>query len=281
MSYDPPLQHDPIGPPVPAPQRGPAPTDAAGWARRLFAPAIAVIIGLVKFGAKLKLLLLFITKAKFLATSLSMVASVGAYTLFWGWQFAVLFVLLMLVHEWGHALQMRREGIAATPILFVPFLGAVIGMKNMPRNAWVEAKVGLAGPVVGTLGAAAVLGLGVAIDSDLLRAAGYTGFLLNLFNLLPIVPLDGGRAAAALHPAVWVVGLAGLGALLFVSPNPILILILLVGALEAWRRWRARKAGEDLDYYHVEPMQRVAVGVTFFTVAAACVLGMSVSQVDV
>jgi Zn-dependent protease len=185
------------------------------------------------------------------------------------------------VHEWGHALQMRREGIPTTPILFVPFLGAVIGMKEAPRNAWVEAKVGLAGPVVGTLGAAAVLALGVGIDSDLLRAAGYTGFLLNLFNLLPIVPLDGGRAAAALHPAVWVVGLAGLGALLFVSPNPILILILIVGALEAWRRWRSRKAGEDLDYYHVEPLQRVAVGVTFFAIAVACVLGMSVSQVDV
>ena len=281
MSYDPPLQHDPIGPPVPAQRRRPAQTDAAGWARRLFAPAIAVVIGLVKFGAKLKLLLLFVTKAKFLATSLSMIASVGAYTLFWGWQFAALFVLLMLVHEWGHALQMRREGIPTTAILFIPFLGAVIGMKEAPRNAWVEAKVGLAGPVVGTLGAAAMLALGVGIDSDLLRAAAFTGFLLNLFNLLPIVPLDGGRAAAALHPGVWVVGLVGFGALLFVSPNPILILILLFGAMEAWRRWRARQRGEDLDYYHVEPLQRVAVGVTFLAIAVACVLGMSVSQVDV
>jgi len=249
--------------------------------RRLFAPAIAVVIGLVKFGAKLKLLLLFVTKAKFAATSLSMLASVGAYTLFWGWRFAVLFVLLMLVHEWGHALQMRREGIPTSPILFIPFLGAVIGMKEAPRNAWVEAKVGLAGPVVGTLGAAAVLALGVGIDSDLLRAAAFTGFLLNLFNLLPIVPLDGGRAAAALHPAVWLVGLAGLGALLFYTPNPILILILIFGAVEAWRRWRARKAGEDLDYYHVEPLQKVAVGITFLTIAVACVLGMAVSQVDV
>ena len=115
------------------------------------------------------------------------------------------------MHELGHALWLRKEGIPAGMPVFIPFLGAVIGMKGMPRDAYVEAKVGLAGPVLGTLGAALVLGLGEYTNSDLLRAAGHTGFLLNLFNLLPIVPLDGGRAMAAIHPALWIAGIAGLG----------------------------------------------------------------------
>ena len=85
-----------------------------------------------------------------------MLVSVGAYTLLWGWQFALLFVLLLFVHELGHAIQLRREGVKAGLPVFIPFLGALITMKEMPRNAWVEAKVGLAGPILGTAGAAVV-----------------------------------------------------------------------------------------------------------------------------
>src|SRR6185503_17907018 len=113
-------------------------------------------------------------------SAFTIVLSVGAYTLLWGWRFAVLFVLLLFVHELGHALWMRKEGIPAGAPVFIPFLGAVIAMKGRPRNAYVEAKIGLAGPVLGTLGAAVVLGLGELQDSDLLRAAASTGFLLNL-----------------------------------------------------------------------------------------------------
>ena len=79
--------------------------------------------------------------------------SIGAYTLLWGWRFAALFVALLFVHELGHAIALRREGIPTSPILFVPFLGAVIGMRHMPKNAWIEAKVGLAGPLLGSFGA--------------------------------------------------------------------------------------------------------------------------------
>ena len=91
-----------------------------------------------------------------------MLVSVGAYTLLWGWQFAALFVLLLFVHELGHAIWLRAEGVKAGLPIFVPFLGAVIAMKEMPRNAWVEAKVGLAGPILGSAGAAAVWFLGEA-----------------------------------------------------------------------------------------------------------------------
>ena len=92
--------------------------------------------------------------------------------------------------------------------MFIPFLGALITLKRLPDNAWNEAKVAIAGPILGGLGAAAVWGLGEYYDSELLVALAFTGFFLNLFNLAPISPLDGGRIVAAIHPVLWIVGLA-------------------------------------------------------------------------
>ena len=129
-------------------------------------------------------------------------------------------MLLLMVHEMGHVIQLRREGVPASAPMFIPFLGAFVGMKEMPKNAWAEAKVGLAGPVLGTLGAGVCLAAAVATDSDLLRAVAYTAFFLNLFNLIPVVPLDGGRAAAAFHPAFWFVGRVRGGAAVLLAPQP-------------------------------------------------------------
>ena len=116
-----------------------------------------------------------------------------------------------------------------------------------------------------------------ATDSDFLRALAFTGFFLNLFNLLPIVPLDGGRAVAALHPAFWLVGLVGLAALTFLLPNPILILILVVGGLELWSRWRGRGRPGYEEYYRVHAWQRVVVAVVYVGLAAGLGLAMSAS----
>ena len=188
--------------------------------RRVLAPIGGLALLIAKFAAKAKFLLLLGFKAKYLTTAGSMVVSVGAYTLLWGWRFAALFVALLFVHELGHAIALRREGIPTSPILFVPFLGAVIGMRGLPRNAWIEAKVGLAGPLLGSAGAAGVLVLAHATNSRLLEAVAFTGFFLNLFNLLPVVPLDGGRAAAALHPLVWLAGIVGPRRARDLAPEP-------------------------------------------------------------
>ena len=229
---------------------------------------------------KFKALALAVFKFKIFATSASMLVSIGAYTLLWGWRFAVGFVLLLLVHEMGHVIELRRQGVPASAPLFIPFLGAVVGMKQMPKDAWKEAQVALAGPILGSLGAAAVWLAGEAIDSDLLIAIAFVGFFLNLFNLLPIVPLDGGRAVAALHPAFWAVGLAGLVVLTFVAPNPILIIILLLGGLELWHRWRARNEPGGKEYYRVKPWQRAAVAVTYIGLAALLAVAMSATFVE-
>ena len=193
----------------------------------------------------------------------------------------MLFVALLFIHELGHVVALRREGIPASAPMFIPFLGAAVFMKGMPKDAWVEAKVGLAGPVFGLVSSAAVLGLAEANDSDLLRAAAYTGFFLNLFNLLPITPLDGGRAAAALHPYVWLAGAAGMVGLFFVFPSPLLLIIALIGGLDGRRRLKAFRRGEDLAYYHVTPLRRLMVAGTFGALAVLLVLGMQLSHVDV
>src|SRR4029450_8415475 len=167
----------------------------------------------------------------------------------WALPFAIGFVLLILVHELGHVLELRRQGVKASAPLFIPFLGAGIGMRELPDDAWKGAKVALAGRILGSVGAAVFWVAGEATGSDLLVALAFVGFFLNLFNLIPIVPLDGGRAAGALHPALWFIGLLMMVGLVVVRPNPLLVLIVVLGGLDLWSRWRSR--GDAGDYYRL------------------------------
>ena len=139
-----------------------------------------------------------LANVKLLATAGTMAVSVAAYATIWGVPFASGFVMLLLVHEMGHVIALRREGIKASAPMFIPFLGAVISARSLGDNALAEARVGLAGPILGSIGAAACLLIWHATGNDFWRALAYTGLLLNLFNLLPVVPLDGGRAMAAM-----------------------------------------------------------------------------------
>jgi Zn-dependent protease len=243
--------------------------------RRIFAPIGAFLALVAKFAAKAKALLILLPKVKLFTTAGTMVVSVGAYSLIWGWRFALGFVLLLLVHELGHVIQLRREGVKASAPMFVPFLGAVIAARSFGGNALAEARVGLAGPILGSLGAAAVAAVAFATHSDLLRALAFTGFLLNLFNLLPVVPLDGGRAMAALTPWMWLVGLGALVGLTILWPNPILLLILVLGGLESWRRWRDRNSPGARAYYSVSKRNRALVALTFLALAALLAFGMA------
>ena len=248
--------------------------------RRVFAPLGALGLVIVKFGAKLKALLLLLPKIKLFTTAGTMLVSIAAYSLIWGWRFAVGFVLLLLVHELGHVFQLRREGVKASAPMFIPFLGAVIWARSFGGNALAEARVGLAGPILGSLGAAAVAWLAFAVDSDLLRALAFTGFFLNLFNLLPVLPLDGGRAMAALSPWMWIVGFAALVALTFAFPNPILPLIVLLGGLETWRRWQERKSPESQAYYDVPLHSRLLVAATYLALAGLLAFGMAETHLE-
>jgi Zn-dependent protease len=264
----------------PAPVRDYEPIHPESRWRELGKKLLAPLIALGALLAKFKAIAFAIFKFKIFATAGTMLVSIAAYAWIWGWKFGVGFVLLLLVHELGHVFELRRQGVPASAPLFIPFLGAVVGMKQMPADAWREARVALAGPILGSLGAAAVWAAGAALDSDLLIALAFTGFFINLFNLLPIVPLDGGRAVAAIHPALWAVGLAGLVGLAFWHPNPILILILIVGGLELWRRWRGRGTPEGAAHYRIKPWQRVTAGAVYLGLAAVLAVAMTATHLE-
>jgi len=200
--------------------------------------------GLLFVLSKLKLigLLAGVLKWKTLAT---MLLSIGAYALEWGWTFAAGFVLLIFVHEMGHAIALRREGIPAGAPVFIPFVGAFVAMQGRPRDPAVEARVAMAGPLIGSLAAWTVLGAGLAWPQPLLVALGHTAVLLNLFNLVPVPPLDGGRIAGAFTRTYWVLGYAvGVLALVF-TRSPLLLIVLIVGLVTLVRRWRDPVPGYD------------------------------------
>jgi Zn-dependent protease len=254
--------------------RGPAPI--RNLRKRLGGAFAAIAAVIAKFWAVVKGGLLLLPKLKLLTTAGTALISVAAYSLFFGWTFAVGFVVLLFVHEMGHVIALRREGIKASAPMFIPFLGALITAKSLGENALAEARVGLAGPILGSIGAGACLVIGEVTNSDLFRALAYIGFFLNLFNLLPVVPLDGGRAMAAMAPWMWFVGLGALVAMLFVFPNFILLLIVFFGAMETWRRWKQRKTRslEQAAYYRVSPRNRLLVGAVYVGLIVLLAVGM-------
>ncbi len=246
-----------------------------GLLEKLSVPLIAAAALLLKF--KAAILVMF--KLPLLTTAGSMVVSIGAYAMLWGWRFGLGFVLLLFVHESGHALEARRQGLPVSAPVFIPFMGAAILLREMPHNAWREARLALAGPLVGSLGAALCWGLAIAYDSSLLLALAYFGFFLNLFNLLPVVPLDGGRVVAALHPAIWIVGFAALAGLVYVAPNPILLIVLFLAAYELYRRWQTRHETREHEYYKVRPGQRLVIAIGYFGLAILLTIAMTHTHV--
>lgn len=229
--------------------------------------AAGVVLALL--AGKLKLLVPLFKFAK-LGTLLSMVLSIGVYSSLWGLPYAAGFVLLILVHELGHAIVLWQQGIPAGAPVFIPFVGAVIAMKGLPRNAYVEALVGIGGPVLGSAGALVCLVVGWATGSMLWYALASSGFMINLFNLLPVRPLDGGRIVGVISRWLWAVGYA-IGIAVFVlTRSPLLLIILALGVFELWRTLRHPVAG----YFLTSTGRRVAMGVAYFGLAALLALGM-------
>ena len=268
-------QEQPLPEPEPAfeqERRGPGPIR-----RRLSAIGAAIVAVL----AKLKAILLLLPKVKLLASSGTILVSLAAYAVIWGWPFAAGFVALLFVHEMGHAIALRREGIKASWPMFIPFLGAVIAARSLGDNATAEARVGLAGPILGSIGAAACVLVWHATGNDLWRALAFTGFFLNLFNLLPVVPLDGGRAMAAMAPWMWFVGFAAIIPLAIIFPNPIILLILVFAGFETYKRWKQRRAGglAQEAYYRVRPLDRALIAAVYLSLVALLVVGMHATLV--
>jgi Zn-dependent protease len=231
-------------------------------------------------GTIITALAFIIGKLKLFSTVGTMFISIGVYTIFWGWKFAVGFVLLLFCHEMGHAIEFKRQGMKVTAPVFIPFLGAMITMKEMPKNAWKEALAAIAGPVYGTIPAVALWAIGSHYNSHILIALAYTGFILNLFNLLPMSPLDGGRIVAALHPALWFVGLLGMVGLIILWHNPLLVIFLIFGALDVRHRWRQFRHKDGGEYYQLPLRNRLIVALAYFGLAAFLAIAMMHTHIN-
>ncbi|MEN9866710.1 MAG: hypothetical protein RL748_2300 [Pseudomonadota bacterium] len=162
---------------------------------------------------------------KLLTTGGTMIISIVLYSFVYGWRYAVGFVMLMFVHEMGHFVAARMRGLEVGLPTFIPFIGAWVAMKDMPHNVETEAYVGFAGPIAGMLGAIFCYWVARNGGSSLWLALAYSGFFINLINLIPTMPFDGGRITAIISPKLWLVGVPLLVALFFYSPSPLLILI--------------------------------------------------------
>jgi Zn-dependent protease len=231
--------------------------------------------------ATLLLLLLSGLKWGKLATSGgTMLLALAVYATIWGWPYAAGFVALMFVHEMGHFVAARQRGLAVGAPMFIPFVGAWIELKDKPLDVRTEAYVAMAGPLVGTVAAVGVYLWGRSTDSPLLLAIAYSGLFLNLFNLLPISPLDGGRITAIISPRVWLIGAPMMLAMLIYRPSPVLMIIAIIAFPQLVKAWRYDpKAPENVAYYGVPLQSKLEYGGLYLALTAyLCILTYEVHE---
>ncbi len=228
-----------------------------------------------KYLAKLKFLVIPVVKffPMLLKTGGTMILSIGAYAMLYGWWFAVGFVLLLFIHESGHLLAAKRIGLKVGAPVFIPFMGAFIALKDAPKDAWIEAQVGLGGPLIGSLGAFACHVVFLLTGIPIFLGLAFTGYFLNLFNLAPLTPLDGGRICAAMSPWLWLVGLVIVLAMMIMRPNVILLLLIVFSAPQVWSLFK-KKSAEQARYYEVAPWQRGFMAIAYFGLAGLLWYGM-------
>lgn len=208
-----------------------------------------------------------------LSTLASMFIAVWVYAQIWGVPFAVGFILLIYIHEMGHALMMNRLGIKAGAPIFIPFVGAIIAMKELPRNAYNESLIAAGGPVLGTIGATVCLIIAWQVNSNFFYALASVGFMINLFNMLPISPLDGGRMTGVISKNIKIIGLIVGGFVFYKTSSPILLIILAFGVYSLFK-----KDNMPDDYYNVPLAQKQLIGVLYFVMLFFMTAGMWIAD---
>lgn len=194
-------------------------------------------IGLFFLG-KMKWLFALLKIAK-VGSLISIFISLGAYALVYGWKFAVALIYLIYIHEMGHLLAAKRKGIKTSNAIFIPFVGALISLKEEPKNANQEAYLAFGGPLLGTLAFLPAIPLFIMTENPFWLLVITLGAMINLFNLMPVHPLDGGRIVGVISTKIWVLGIIGMVVYMFFHPNPFLILFLLLGITKWWKEFRS------------------------------------------
>ena len=210
------------------------------------------------------LLLAGLKFGKLFGTVGTMLIAIGVYAIVFGWRYAVGIVAMLFVHEMGHYLAARQRGVNVGMPTFIPFVGAWIELKQRPHDAETEAYIGLAGPMLGTVGAIGAYFLARNYGTSWLLAVSYTGFFINLINLIPLPPLDGGRVTAVLSPRIWLLGVPIIGVLLWYQFSFILLLVAILAfphVMAALRFDKNHPANQA--YYDVSPRVRWEYGLLY------------------
>lgn len=193
----------------------------------------------------------------------SFLVTIAAYTTQAPLAVCVGFVVVTLIHEIGHAVAIRAKGLRAGFMVFIPFIGGAVTMKGQPRTVFDDALIGLAGPFFGTMATLAILQIYKWTADPLYLLIAFFGFGLNLFNLLPIGMLDGGRISAAITKWMWVLGGGAIVYKVVDQPNPLTIVIAVLAAFQVYASIVREKS--DPRFYEITPLQRAAIAVLYFT----------------
>jgi len=244
----------------PSTQQDPPEKKKSRWGWLTSFGGLFLVFKASKIWAIIKGTLIFLKFGKFFTTGLSMMVMIITYTFIYGWKYAIGIVVLLFIHEMGHLTASRKLGIDTSMPMFIPFVGAIIQMKEAPKDAKTESIVGIAGPVFGALGAFVCLIIGELFDAELLLALAYFGFLLTVFNLIPAHPLDGGRIVTAISLKLWLVGIPIMVFFSLYFFNPIGILISILAIRKAWQVWKDR----ENPYYDTDQGFRFKMGASYF-----------------
>jgi len=239
-----------------------------------------ILVAIGAFLAKFNSLFII---AKFGLAGLSALASVFVYSWAFGWSFAIGLVVLLFIHEMGHALVMKLKGIPVGGMIFIPLMGAAVLMQQMPQNAKDEAEVGIAGPIAGAIASSVCLLIAQTQPGALWASLAYFGFFLNLINLVPILPFDGGRVLAAIDRRVWILGFLLLlayqvWAWLHGEVSWWLFFFVVIAATQLWSRGFTPSTPQERAYYDVPVSSRIALTVLYFGLAVVLFLGMTISH---
>lgn len=262
--------------------------DSAGQRTQKVAKGLGTAgLGIAVLLSKFKGLLLILLNLKFAAIAIklfwfagSFLASIWFYALFWGWKFAAAFVVLIAIHEFGHWFTMRFYGVPSSLPFFIPGMGALVNMQGQPPSAFHESLIAFAGPAVGSLASALCAWIGFQNHDPFWIAVAYVGFFLNLFNLAPVMPLDGARIVGSISPRIWVAGLILFlaGIFIFRIFNPLIWILVLLSLPQVWAAFKGQL---DPRYYAIPIEQRLTVTALYFGLAGVLFAGMLYTHVPV
>jgi Zn-dependent protease len=242
---------------------------------RKWLSGLIILVGVTALKAKALFLLLFekargfavnpfegFSAMQYAVAGGSFAVTIAAYATQFRFAVVLGFLGITLIHEIGHAVAIRAKGLRAGFMVFIPFIGGAVTLRDQPRTVYDDAQIGLAGPIAGTLASLVCLQVYKWLDDPVWLFISLLGFALNLFNLIPLGMLDGGRISAAVTKWMWLLGGGAVVYKLIDQPNPLIIVIAILAAFQVYASIVREKTDEH--FYEITAERRALVAVVYF-----------------